>query len=179
MEITTWYLEQTSPADLLPTAEPGLPLTIMQAQHPTPEFSRFLYTAVGGPWHWRGRLPWTWRQWEEWLDKPGLQTWVVYLHGTPAGYAELVPHDDGSIEVNSFGLLPSFVGKGIGRYFLWWVLDHAWQHTATRVWLHTCSLDSPHALANYQARGLRVYDIKVGSEDLPDRPPGPWPGASV
>ena len=70
-----------------------------QARHPTPEFSRFLYTAVGGPWHWRGRLPWTWRQWEEWLGKPGLQTWVIYLHGTPAGYTELLPHDDGSMEI--------------------------------------------------------------------------------
>jgi GNAT superfamily N-acetyltransferase len=123
MEITTWYLEQTSPTDLVAVAEPAQPLTIMQAEQPTPEFSRFLYTAVGGPWHWRGRLPWTWRQWQEWLDKPGLETWVVYLHGTPAGYAELVKHDDGSVEVNSFGLLPTFVGKGIGRYFLSWVLD--------------------------------------------------------
>jgi hypothetical protein len=54
---------------------------------------------------------------------------------------------------------------------------HAWQLTTTRVWLHTCSLDSPHALANYQARGLRVYDITVGSEEIPDHAPGPWPGA--
>lgn len=26
-----------------------------------------------------------------------------------------------------------------------------------RVWVHTCTLDGPHALANYRARGLTVY----------------------
>jgi hypothetical protein len=33
----------------------------------------------------------------------------------------------------------------------------AWDWGATRVWVHTCSLDHPSALANYQARGMRLY----------------------
>jgi hypothetical protein len=29
------------------------------------------------------------------------------------------------------------------------------------VWVHTCTLDAPTALANYQARGLRIYKEEV------------------
>jgi hypothetical protein len=33
----------------------------------------------------------------------------------------------------------------------------AWRTAPSRVWLHTCSLDHPAALRNYQARGFEVY----------------------
>jgi hypothetical protein len=46
-----------------------------------------------------------------------------------------------------------------------------------RVWVHTCSLDGPHALANYQARGMRVFKVEKQVQELPPHPPGPWPGA--
>jgi hypothetical protein len=43
--------------------------------------------------------------------------------------------------------------------------------------VHTCSLDHPSALANYQARGFEVFEVETVPQDLPDLPPGPWPGA--
>jgi hypothetical protein len=46
-----------------------------------------------------------------------------------------------------------------------------------RVWLHTCSLDHPAALANYQARGFRIFDTVERLEEVPDGPLEPWPGA--
>jgi len=33
----------------------------------------------------------------------------------------------------------------------------AWSLRPRRVWLHTCTLDHPHALANYMARGFVPY----------------------
>lgn len=45
--VTTWYLEQTSPDDLRPAAAPAGDVEIVRAQVPSPEFSRFLYCAVG------------------------------------------------------------------------------------------------------------------------------------
>jgi hypothetical protein len=48
---------------------------------------------------------------------------------------------------------------------------------AMRVWVHTCSLDGPAALANYQTRGFTLYKEVVSEVDLPDEAPGPWPGA--
>ena len=47
---------------------------------------------------------------------------------------------------------------------------------AQRVWLHTCNLDGPHALANYQKRGFRIYDVveePCPSSTLSGRPLSP------
>src|SRR5438034_8495738 len=40
-------------------------------------------------------------------------------------------------------------------------ISRAWAKGARRVWVHTCSLDGPTALANYQGRGFRVYDQRA------------------
>ena len=65
---------------------------------------------------------------------------------------------DSEVEIVQFGLAPAFIGKGFGGYFLTRMLEAAWQVQGTRrVWLHTCTLDHPHALANYKARGMEVF----------------------
>ncbi|WP_204041319.1 GNAT family N-acetyltransferase [Acrocarpospora phusangensis] len=157
MDVTTWYLEQTGRKDLRRAAP--APVEIVRAEIPSPEFSRFLYTAVGGGWHWTDRLPWTPEQWSEWLSGD-VETWVAYHRGTPAGYAELHGQAGGNVEVAYFGLLPYAIGKGIGGHLLSEAVSRAWEREGTRrVWVHTCSLDGPAALPNYQARGFRVFRI--------------------
>ena len=47
-------------------------------------------------------------------------------------------------------------------------LDDAWEVAGRRVWVHTCSLDHPSALANYQARGFRIFDVEEKLESLPE-----------
>ncbi|WP_455352072.1 GNAT family N-acetyltransferase [Streptomyces sp. SYSU K217416] len=182
--VTTWSLEQTSPADLRPAAEPGGDITIVRAEVPSPEFSRFLYTAVGGDIRWTDRLGLRHEQWQEALAKPGTETWVAYDRGTPAGYVELEAQDEGSVEIVYFGLIPAFRGRRIGGHLLSYGVGRAWDLAdrwpglapTKRVWLHTCSKDGPHAMDNYLRRGFRLFDTKV--EDEPDVPtPGPWPGA--
>lgn len=185
--VTTWSLEQTSHADLRPSLEPD-PATsgirIMRAEVPSPEFSRFLYTSVGADCAWTDRLPWTYEQWRAFLDRPGVETWVAYDRNTPAGYIELDPQDDGQVEIAYFGLLPAFRGRRIGGHLLSVGIARAWDlaerwpdRTPTkRVWVHTCSLDGPHALGNYEKRGFRIFRTETGEEE--ERPvTGPWPGA--
>ncbi|MFF4125660.1 GNAT family N-acetyltransferase [Microbispora rosea] len=187
MDVTTWYLEQTSPAGLRPGRTPAIPAQVVRAEVPSPEFSRFLYTAVGGDWQWTNRLPWTWKQWRDWLDRPGVETWVAWVRGTPAGYAELVAQDGGTVEITNFGLLPYAIGQGLGGWLLGeataraWDLAERWpgREATRRVWVHTCSLDGPAALANYKARGFQIYDEKLNSPGDEDEgeTPGPWPGS--
>ena len=90
MLVTTTYLEQTSPDELRPAREPAEPLVVARAVEPSPEFTRFLLTAVGGHWHWRTKIDWTWSQWHAWITRPGFETWVGWYDGTPVGYAELL-----------------------------------------------------------------------------------------
>jgi N-acetylglutamate synthase-like GNAT family acetyltransferase len=114
----------------------------------------------------------------EYLERPAVDTWVLHVAGTPAGYVELEVQPDDNVELAYFGLLPRFTGQRLGGYLLSVGVAHAWEQGARRVWVHTCSLDGPTALANYQARGFRVYDQRTEWQDLPPVPPGPWPGAN-
>jgi GNAT superfamily N-acetyltransferase len=77
--------------------------------------------------------------------------------GVPAGYAELDCRHSGEIELAYFGLIPEFIGRGLGAYFLAWAVDRAWQREPRRLWVHTCSLDHPRALATYRAIGFAEY----------------------
>ncbi len=165
--VTTWYLEQTAPADLSPAAAPApaAGVRIVRAEVPSPAFNRFLYAAVGADVSWTDRLGWPAERWRGYLDRPGMETWVAYERGTPAGFIELDPGSRTEVEIAYFGLLPDFRGRRIGGHLLSegtaraWDLAARWPGRAAtrRVWVHTCSLDGPHAMANYRRRGFRLY----------------------
>jgi ribosomal protein S18 acetylase RimI-like enzyme len=174
---TVYYLEMTSPGDLRPSLAAEAEIEVRRAEAPCPELNRFLYTAVGGDWYWTDRLNWTFDQWQQYVTRPGHETWLAYVAGTPAGYFELDAAPGADVEIAYFGLLPQFVGRGIGGRLLTLAIERAWQKGAARVWVHTSSFDHPIALANYRARGFRQFKEEVSYKELPDQSPGPWPGA--
>ncbi len=158
--VTTWYLEMTEAAQLRP-ARPVDGFEVQRLEPPDPELSARLYGEVGGPWQWTDRLGWDRERWRAHIERDEVDTWLGRLGGEPAGYAEVV-REDGDVEVASFGLLPGFTGRGLGGALLAAVTRDAWERGARRVWLHTCSLDSPAALPSYERRGFRRYDEVVG-----------------
>jgi len=125
--------------------------------------NREMNELVGTQWKWP--MGWTEEQWRAWSRNPAVRTWVAYLDGGPAGYYELHKHEGGDAELVRFGLLPAFIGRGLGGPLLSMAVDDAWRWGATRIWFHTCTLDHPSALPNYLARGFRI--VKRVEEDLP------------
>jgi GNAT superfamily N-acetyltransferase len=111
-----------------------------------------------------------------WLDREELETWLALVRGTPAGFFELERQGE-AVEIAMFGLLPAFLGRGLGTRLLDGAIRRAWELGPRRVWVHTCSLDGPAALRTYRGRGLEIYDERVGDVMLPDERPEPWPGA--
>jgi GNAT superfamily N-acetyltransferase len=177
VEVTTWYLELRDRAQLRPSARAVEGLQLVQSEIVLPELNRFFYTAVGGDWYWTDRLGWSHERWRLELSRPGVETWVAWLRGTPVGYAELVWMPDGSFKVEYLGVIRGFTGSGVGGQLLGFALARGLEGGASRVWVHTCSLDHPGALAAYQARGMAIYKVETESKMLEDQPPGPWPGA--
>jgi len=175
VDVTTYYLEMTDPADLRPKRVEDARFEIKRAEIPLPTLNRFFYTTVGGDWYWTNRLNWSDRQWRAWADRPELRTWVAYFCGTPVGYFELEAQKKGNVEIAYFGLLPQFVGQGFGGPLLTAAIEQAWAMEAQRVWVHTCSLDHPHALANYQARGMRLYQQEATKRRVPEAGTGTTP----
>ncbi len=172
--ITVYHLEMYSPAQLKPSNSAVSGFTLQQASIPSPAFSRFLYTQVGASWNWYERLHWNYAQWLAYLDRPELETWVGYRHGSPAGYCELERQAGGNVELAYFGLLPEFIGQGLGGLLLTQAIERAWQRETNRVWLHTCSLDHPYALRNYTARGFQVFKEVHEMVSLSEDQPDPW-----
>jgi GNAT superfamily N-acetyltransferase len=178
IKLITSYVQMLSPAEHRP-ARPSAELRVQRAGVVCPELNRFLYCAVGGDWYWIERLSWTYRDWMAYLSRPGIETWIGWVDGTPAGYFELDGQPDTGVEIAYFGVLPQFVGRGLGGALLSSAVEEAWRHQPSRVWLHTCNLDHPYALANYQARGFQLYHTTEETKDVPDQPTGPWPGAGA
>ena len=169
----------TDPAQLQPAAAPPGPFEFRRAVRPSPELGRFLYTAAGGNWFWTMRLGWTYEEWLERLSHPRVETWVLYEDGTPAAYFELDGTIEPDVEIAYLGVLPAFIGRRLGAWLLTTAIQRGFAMGGTRVWVHTCTLDSPNALANYKARGMRVFGEHSEPIDLPDETPGPWPGAGI
>jgi GNAT superfamily N-acetyltransferase len=94
---------------------------------------------------------------------------VLYQRGTPAGYFELCrhPEDGNSVELKYFGLLPSFVGQGLGRAIVQAAIAQAQRWSTGRVWLHTCSDDHPAALSTYQKAGFVLIQTETAPSEVP------------
>jgi GNAT superfamily N-acetyltransferase len=163
------FLELTSPAVFRPAANTHADARIEEVHGCPSSFFRFLYREVGRAHHWIDRLSWTDQEVLERIGSPRFKLFVMYVKGAPAGYFELWRHDDGSMEVAYFGLLPEFIGRGLGKSLLTVAVEHAWAARPTRVWLHTCSLDHAAALPNYLARGFVPF--KEEHYEVPEAPP--------
>lgn len=177
IDVDVRYLELPSREAFRPKRVERAGVTFGRVPGPWPELNRFFYTTVGGPYVWHDRLQWTRAQWMDYLGAPGVETWVLAVDGVPAGYVELVPRVAGTVEIALFGLLPPFVGQGLGAHMLTEAVERAFAMGAERVILDTCMFDHPRAFDNYAARGFREYKRGVRREDVPPTPLPAWPGA--
>jgi GNAT superfamily N-acetyltransferase len=166
IDVLRTYLEMTSPSDLKPEGRAGPDVRLEQVRDCPWHFYRYLYVEVGRQYHWHDRLEWTEAEFRDWLAGPST-IWLLSVAGSPAGYFELRGHDDGSSEIAYFGLLPEFVGRGLGKFLLTRAVEEAWRQQPTRVWLHTCTLDHPGALPNYLSRGFRTVREETYQTTVP------------
>ena len=154
------YLEMTAP---VPATRPWPEgdFRIERLVRPSVRFYRYLYDAVGADWLWLepkfapdGVL-------EAELHDPRVEVHLLTDGGVPAGYGELDRRRAGEVKIEYFGLVPEAIGRGLGRWFLEQITARAWRSAPLRVWVHTCDLDHPRALANYEACGFRIYDRRT------------------
>lgn len=159
-------LEMLAPPAALPLPPPRDGLAIVQAEHPTISFYRYLYDTVGEPWLWGDRRKLSDAALAAIVQHPAVEVFVLWVHGVPAGYAELDGRVEGEVELAYFGLLPEFIGRKLGPYLLDWAIRTAWARDPRRVWVHTCTLDHPGALAMYERAGFVPYqrEQEVGDD---------------
>jgi GNAT superfamily N-acetyltransferase len=167
VDVTVHYLEMLAPSGLPVSPREGL--LVLHAKKPSVAYYRFLYNTVGGPYHWLSRARLTDAELAAVLADPRNEVNVLHADGVPAGFAELVRRSEGDIELVQFGLMPEFIGQGLGRWFLRWTVEKAWSYRPRRLWLHTCTLDHPAALPNYQKAGFALFKEEIIRREVPVR----------
>ena len=166
VEVTRTYLELRNPADLrgVSFSEPRARVE-RRAPCPVPLYRR-LYKEVGEDWFWHSRAEMSDADLAAHLMRPNVSVFELMVGDDSAGYFELRQHDDRSVEIEYFGLNPRYIGKGLGGPLLTRAVEEALRLGASRVWLHTCTLDSERALPNYKARGFRAYKTERLEVDI-------------
>ena len=150
--VTTTYLELVSSDTVRPPSAPEPPGFATRVVH-DPSVHADMYRRVGADYAWIDRLRWSDEQWTRHADR--VETHLVEVAGGIAGYFEIETQAD-SAKIGIFGLLGEFHGRGLGGHALVAALERGLE-LSPRVWLTTCTLDGPHALANYTARGMRPF----------------------
>jgi GNAT superfamily N-acetyltransferase len=162
-----------SPKDFKPKILDRKDVRVREVEIPTPVINHFFFVNVGRPWKWYSRLSWTLGDWQALVEQKTVATSIGYIKGTPFGYIELVRQGQ-SVEIAFFGLLPQYIGMGLGGFLLSEAIRLAWELDPGRVWVHTCTLDHKYALNNYLARGLTIYKREKKTEQVPDSDDPIW-----
>jgi GNAT superfamily N-acetyltransferase len=161
-EIVT-YLEMTGVEQLRAGREtPGM---VLEPVENTSPLIRDTQERIAAPYGWLS-LSWSDDLWRHWLDTPLVQRWIVRHGSAVAGLVELEAQRKGQVELTTFGLVPEFVGRGLGGHaltmatLLAWNLEPVDESAVRRVWLHTSNRDHPNALPNYLRRGFQIFDTR-------------------
>ena len=153
VDVTVYYLEMFAPSQRdVPAPREGL--RVLHAHSPTVPYYRFLYNAVGKDYHWLSRRKLSDAELATIIQDPRNELHVLHVDGSPSGFAELDRRRPYEVELVQFGLMPEFIGQGLGTWFLQWTIDTVWSYQPKRLWLHTCTLDHPAAMRLYKKAGF-------------------------
>lgn len=163
LAVVVTYFEMTQ-RPVFPGDQPDFTLTAWER----PDLSEYraLFRQVGDEWLWFGRLLLTDEELRSAIHSPQTEIFRVQSGGKDIGFVELDFSQPEQCEIGYFGLIPEMNGKGYGGAVMAEALKHAWKEGMERVWLHTCTHDSPHAMAFYQRAGFTAYKREV--ETHPD-----------
>lgn len=149
-------------------AMPMSDLRLERWNAPSPDKYRTLYRRVGQPWLWFSRLELEDGALTAIIHDPKVRIWAVTdRSGIEIGILELDFRVSGECEIAFFGLVPELAGMGHGKWMMAMALQAGWSEAGVeRLWVHTCTLDGPGALAFYIKSGFVPYQRQI--ETFPD-----------
>jgi GNAT superfamily N-acetyltransferase len=141
--------------------------TLRRVEAPGLDWFRDLYRRIGEEWLWFSRLRMTDAKLAATIQSPLVEMYALVQGGRDEGVLELDFCNAGECELRLFGVTADLIGSGAGRWLMNRALELIWSRPVTRVWVHTCSLDHPAALAFYQRSGFRPFRRQIEISDDP------------
>ncbi|WP_299683609.1 GNAT family N-acetyltransferase [uncultured Dokdonia sp.] len=120
----------------------------------------FYYKTIGEKYNWFDRLSLDDSELYKTINSDKSEIYIYSIFDKIAGFAEFI-RGSKYIEILYFGLLPDFLGKGLGKDFLSKVINRAWNDSPQWVQLNTCELDHPNALPTYKKLGFELDRIEI------------------
>lgn len=159
------------------TARPPRPAVILpkgvsvRRERVSLEAYRRLYDEVGSPWLWWLRRMMPDKTLSKHLASSTVGVHLLRVEGQVAGFFELDASYWPLVNLNYFGLLPRFIGRGLGRKFLDCAVDAVFADPSPLrgMSVNTCDADHPRALPNYLAAGFVEYKRHREEWDIPTR----------
>lgn len=157
-----YYLKmEHQPAAGLPDNDQNIKFDLLQKPVDPDSYLKY-YEGVGLNYNWLDRLVMSKEELRTKINATNVHVYVMQVNGEEAGFLELVREDE-YVELLYFGLLPGFIGKGLGKYFLNWSIHKAWSFNPKWIQLNTCELDHDNALSNYRKLGFIDYKMTLES----------------
>jgi GNAT superfamily N-acetyltransferase len=150
-----------------PRPDPVGGWSVRHVAKPPLDWYRDLYRRVGEDWLWTSRTKLSDAELGAIIQSPAVEIHALSHEGRDEGLLEMDFREPGQCEIVSFGLTEKCVGTGAGRWLMNRAQEIAWSHPITRLWLHTCTLDHPAALAFYRRSGFRPFRRQVEVLDDP------------
>lgn len=155
------FLEMRDPPAHAPPGPPRSDVTTTRWERPPVDEYLDLFHRIGDPWLWFGRLTLPRDGIERLLGAPDYEVWRLRAGDDVAGLGELDRSQAGEVKIEYFGLVPEWIGAGLGGYLLRTLVHEAWRDDVERVWLHTCTQDHPSAVDVYRRVGFEPYDSRT------------------
>jgi GNAT superfamily N-acetyltransferase len=156
--VTVTFLEMHDPKEL-PISLPGTHFGLLLNPIPVNEYRKFYY-GVGENHSWLDRMVMPDDELFDKINASNVDIFLFYINKEMAGYIEFVK-DEKYVEILYFGLMPAFIGKGYGKYFLQWVITKAWSYKPEWIQLNTCTLDHPNAFGTYKKAGFTEVRTEI------------------
>jgi len=156
LHVIVTYLEMRAAPDTSPGPPPYPGARTGRIQRPSVAAYRFLYDGVGEPWLWHERRALSDAALAVIVQDPRLEFLVLSEDRRIAGFAELDRRDTPDVRLAYFGLLPAYIGHGLGPWLLGHAIHEAWQGNTRRLLVNTCTFDHPAALGLYQRMGFVI-----------------------
>ena len=151
-----------------PGSEPAeVPWRLRRVSDPEPDWFRALYRRVGADWLWFSRLVLADEALRGIIRDPAVEVHVLEHQQSDEGLLELDFRRPAECEMSFLGVTAPLIGSGAGRWLMNRALELAWSRPIGRLWVHTCTLDHPRALAFYLRAGFRPYCRQIEIADDP------------
>ena len=158
-KIERFYLEINTINDLKTKPISSDCFSLKETSKDNFDLNKFFYKQIGKRHQWVDRLIWQDKDWLKYISNKNLKTYIFKRENDLVGYFELI-FNNNDCEIAYFGILEEFIGKGYGGFLLSEALKIGFE-SASRIWVHTCSLDHPNAIENYKSRGMKIFKTEI------------------